>query len=127
MPDETAARPKGVTLHITPETVWVEHERFAEYLPEGFAAEGFVHCTDGDDLVLEVANRYYRDDHRPFVLLDVDLARVHAPVKYEDDERRYPHIYGPVAREAVRRVRRLVREPDGSFGGIVALDPENPT
>jgi uncharacterized protein (DUF952 family) len=124
---DTPARPAGMTRHIVPEEVWREHDQLAEYRPEGFAAEGFIHCTNGDDLVLEVANLYYRDDRRAFLLLDVDLARVRAPVIYEDEGRHYPHIYGPLEREAVRRVRRLVRDPSGSFIGIAGPNPERTT
>jgi uncharacterized protein (DUF952 family) len=67
---------------------------------------------------MEVANRYYRGDARPFLILDVDLARVSASAVYEDAERRYPHIYGPIEREAVVRVRRVSRAGDGSFTHI---------
>jgi uncharacterized protein (DUF952 family) len=52
---------------------------------------------------------------------------VRAPVIYEDEGRRYPHIYGPLEREAVRRVRRLERDPDGSFTGFAGLDSERTT
>jgi uncharacterized protein (DUF952 family) len=127
MLDDFGGRPTGITRHLVPESVWREQECLAQYRPEGFAVEGFVHCTDGDDLVLEVANRYYRDDGRSYLLLDVDLARVRAQVIYEDDERRYPHIYDSIAREAVRRVRRLLRDADGSFTAVADEDFESST
>lgn len=107
--------PSGVTLHLVPEPSWQVQADAHEYRPESFAEEGFIHCTDGEALVIEVANRYYRDDPRPFLVLDVDLARVAAPAVYEDVERRYPHIYGPIEREAVARIRRVVRTVDGAF------------
>lgn len=110
--------PWGVTLHLVPEPVWRAQADAPEYLPESFAEEGFVHCTDGAALVVEVANRYYRDDPRPFLVLDVDLAQVAAPAIYEDEERRYPHIYGSIGRGAVARVRRVVRAADGAFTHI---------
>ena len=65
-----------------------------------------------------MANRYYRADPRPHVVLDVDLARVSAPAIYEDEARQFPHVYGPIEREAVRRVRRMTRAADGTFLGI---------
>ena len=115
----------GVTFHLTPEPVWLEHQLANEYRPEGFGDDGFIHCTDGEELVLEVANRYYRDDPRPFLLLEVDLDRVSAPAIYEDEERNYPHIYGPMERDAVRRVRRVERAADGSFLAIGGPAPEH--
>ena len=114
-----------LTFHLTPEPVWVEHRSLNEYRPEGFDDEGFIHGTDGEALVLEVANRYYKDDPRPFLLLEVDLDRVSAPTIYEDDERNYPHIYGPVERDAVRRVCQVERAADGTFIAIGAPAPEH--
>ncbi|MBW3632020.1 MAG: DUF952 domain-containing protein [Chloroflexi bacterium] len=103
----------------------MEHRSRNEYRPEVFGDEGFIHCTDGEALVLEVANRYYTDDPRPFLLLEVDLDRVSASAIYEDDERNYPHIYGPLERDAVRRVFRVERAPDGAFMAIGAPAPEH--
>jgi len=50
---------------------------------------------------------------------------VSAPAIYEDDERNYPHIYGPMERDAVRRVRRVERAADGTFLAIGARAPEH--
>ena len=109
---------EGTTYHMTPEPVWREQAVGASYLPEAFAAEGFIHTTNDETHVLEVANRYYRGDPRPFVLLDVDIARVRAETRYDDARRLYPHVYGPIDRDAVTRVRRVSRAPDGSFLAI---------
>lgn len=123
--NERAQRPFGAILHLTPEPVWMAHRLLNAYRSEGFAGEGFVHCTDSEALVLEVANRYYRDDPRPFLLLDVDLEHIAAPAVYEDDERCYPHVYGPIERHAVRWVRRVERAADGTFTAIGAPAPEH--
>ena len=114
-----------LTFHLTPEPVWLEHRLLDEYRPEGFGDEGFIHCTDGEELVLEVANRYYKDDPRSFLLLEVDLGRVSAAAIYEDDERNYPHIYGAMERHAVRRVCRVERAADGTFVAVGAPAPEH--
>jgi uncharacterized protein (DUF952 family) len=105
----------GVTLHLTTEDVWAAHERASLYYPERFADEGFVHCTDGEAHVIDVGNRYYRADPRPFLVLDVDLSKVRARAIYEDEARIYPHIYGPIDRDAILRVRRVERAGNGSF------------
>lgn len=119
MVDNVADRsPSGLTLHLVPEPVWHAQAAAREYRPEMFAEEGFVHCTDGEALLIEVANRYCRSDPRPFLVLDVDLARVAARAVYEDAEQRYPHIYGPIEREAVVRVRRMARADDGGFTSL---------
>lgn len=107
-----------ITLHMTPSEVWAGQSGAANYRPEAFEREGFVHCTDDEAVLLEVANRYYRADPRSYVVLDVDLARVSAPAIYEDEARWFPHVYGPIEREAVRRVRRMVRADEGAFIGF---------
>src|SRR3712207_1066863 len=117
--------PPAVTLHLVPEDVWLAQSGDSRYLPEGFSGEGFIHCTHGDDFVIEVGNRYYRDDPRPYLVLELDLERVAAPVIYEDDERRYPHIYGPLERHAVRRIYRVERAADGTFVAIGQPTPEH--
>jgi uncharacterized protein (DUF952 family) len=115
----------AVTLHLVPEEAWLAQKDASQYLPDGFAGEGFIHCTHGHDVVLEVGNRYYRDDVRPYLVLEVDLERVAAPVVYEDDERRFPHICGPLERHAVRRVNRIERAADGTFIAIGEPAPEH--
>lgn len=119
---ESEDRADGLTFHLTPEMVWEAQREETGYLPEAFADEGFIHTTNDDVHVLEVANRYYRDDPRPYLLLDVDLAKVAATTVYEahDVARRYPHIYGPIDRRAVILVRRLERGGDGEFKSIGA-------
>src|SRR5215211_306813 len=122
---DSEQEPAAVTLHLVPEDVWLTRKDESQYLPDGFSSEGFIHCTHGHDFVIEVGNRYYRDDPRPYLLLEVDLERVAAPVVYEDDERRFPHIYGPLQRHAVRRICRIERAADGTFIAIGQPAPEH--
>lgn len=100
--DGTWAQRSGQTLLLTPAAVLLEQSALPAYRPEAFVSDGFVHCTDGEAALLAVANRYFHGDPRPFLLLDIDLSRVAAPVVYENLERRYPHVYGPIERVAVR-------------------------
>ncbi|MEZ4565001.1 MAG: DUF952 domain-containing protein [Thermomicrobiales bacterium] len=108
----------GLTWHLSPEPHWAAHAGKASYTPERFAEEGFIHCTNGDERLIEVGNRYYTADPRPFLALQVDLAAAGSPAIYEDPEQVYPHIYGELATAAVRQVRRIVRGADGAFVGI---------
>jgi uncharacterized protein (DUF952 family) len=110
--------PSGLTYHLVPEEIWLNHQQSESYHPERFADEGFVHCTDGEAFLLDVGNRYYQGDPRSYLVLDVDLDALAAEAIYEDDARRYPHVYGPIEHHAVRRVRRVERSPDGSFVAI---------
>lgn len=142
--------------------------------PASLAREGFIHCTAGDDLMLTVANLFYKDQAGDFLALEIDESKVTAPVKWEapaspapaatedaasamppeaqaefgsppatsePDETlpagepalTFPHIYGPLNRDAVTGTRKLTRAADGAFTGYApaqspesARDPNNP-
>jgi uncharacterized protein (DUF952 family) len=102
-------------FHYTP----IAHfEKFApgeDYTPPQFAQEGFIHTTDGAENMLKVVNRIYKDDHREFLVLYIDKTLVKSPIKYEDPEEIYPHIYGPLNLDAVVDKRLALRAADGRF------------
>ncbi len=105
------------TFHMVPQEYYEAQPADKAYLPEPMASgrEDFIHCTDGVENLAATGNKYYARDHRPFVVLVLDLARVQAPVKYEDPNRIFPHIYGPLNREAILEVRPFPRAEDGTF------------
>ena len=70
--------------------------------------DGFVHCTDGDEAMVAVANRFYRDDPRPFLLLTLDLERTGSPWRFDDPCRDLP-----ARLRADRPVLRHRGPPDG--------------
>ena len=105
----------GSTFHLVAQSYFDSTDPAAEYRPEAFDADGFIHCTDGLHRVVETANRYYREDPRRYVLLVIDKARVASAIKYEDRERVYPHIYGALNRDAIDQVVPLERAKDGTF------------
>jgi uncharacterized protein (DUF952 family) len=113
------AQPGRLTLHLLPASRWEEWcadpDPAARYVPQGYEAEGFVHCTDGDEEMLAVANRFYAADARAFVAIDLDLDRVDAPWRYDEPGSPYPHVHGPLRRDAVRGVRAVLRDADGQF------------
>jgi len=106
------------TLHLVPEAVWDAHDRGEPYLPAAYGEDGFVHCTDGDEAMIAVANRFYRDDLRAFLLLTLDLERTGSPWRFDDPSGIYPHVYGPIDTTSVTDVRRMVRGPTGRFESI---------
>jgi uncharacterized protein (DUF952 family) len=65
--------------------------------------------------LIHVANLFYRLDAREFVVLTVDVERLTSEVKYEDPDRIYPHIYGPINTSAVVGLRKVERSGDGAF------------
>ena len=107
-----------ITLHLCPVPVWESQRSNDSYLPEAYNADGFVHCTDGEDRVIWVANHFYTADTREFVVLSVDLDANGEPWKFEDPDKVFPHIYGPIHPNAVTLIRPVIRSADGAFTGI---------
>jgi len=113
--------------HLVPEDWYRGQPEDRGYLPEPFEADGFVHLTHGLDDVLIVGNMFYRGDDRPYLLLTIDLDQITAEVRYDDNSGRFPHVYGPLDREAIVEVQRVKRDSGGSFTGVVPLNPSGTT
>jgi uncharacterized protein (DUF952 family) len=107
--------------HLAPAARWHAWPSGEGYLPAEYEADGFVHCTAGDDLMLRVANRFYRDAPGDFVLLEIAPARLTSELRWEasgdDLAPAFPHVYGPIDRAAIVAVRAVRRAPDGAFLG----------
>jgi hypothetical protein len=107
-----------ITHHLVAAATWALVPIGSRYRAASLAEEGFVHCTTGADELIATANRYYRGDPQPFVVLDVELDLAGAPWRYDSADTRYPHIYGDIAAEAIARVRTVRRDGDGTFAAI---------
>ena len=109
----------SLTYHLVAEPVYKDWDASEDYVPEDYEQDGFIHCTDGIANVLATANRYYKDDKRHWLVLVIDKDLVSAEIKYEDAERIYPNIYGPLNRDAIVSELPVKRADDGTF---VALE-----
>jgi uncharacterized protein (DUF952 family) len=107
--------------HLAPAARWRNWPAGAPYLPAEYEADGFIHCTAGDELMLKVANAVYRGAPGDFVLLVIDPQRLTTPLKWERSTDAlaalFPHIYGPIDRMAIVEVRIVKRGQDGQFLG----------
>lgn len=106
-----------LTFHGAPQSAW-EATPDEDYLPEAFATDGFIHTSVGAATLAAALNRYLTADDRPYVALLIDLDRVRSPwdvARYNGDPGEYPHIRGPLNRDAVLRVIPLGRTPEGAF------------
>jgi uncharacterized protein (DUF952 family) len=108
------------TYHLTPAEWWDAADPEAPVTAPSLAEEGFIHCTTGADELVATANRHYRDDPRPFVVLTLDLDRVSAPWRVDDAKGIYPHVFGPIDRAAILHVQPIPRDADGTFLAIEA-------
>ena len=107
----------GLIYHLVPIDYWEARSLDRFYVPADFEREGFIHCTRGDEQIAVVANRYYLNDRRPWLVLVLDEQAITSEIKYEPgrDGLLYPHVYGPLNREAVIEVLPMRRDPDGVF------------
>lgn len=110
------------TFHYTPVEYFDALDPGEDYLPPAFEQEGFIHCTDGAQNLATVGDYIYKEDPRDFWVLYIDKARVRSPIKYDDPDQIYPHIYGPLNRDAIVDKRRAVRGPDGTFLPVEELE-----
>lgn len=51
-------------------------------------------------------------------MLEIDLGRLRAPVRFEEAGTTFPHVSGPIDAAAIVGVRRAVRDGDGGFVGV---------
>jgi uncharacterized protein (DUF952 family) len=116
--DRPAARLMRPTFHLVPVATWTTADPATPYVAASLADEGFIHCTDGVEALGATFDRHYGGDPRPFLALTVDLDEVGAPWRFDVPGSPYPHIYGPIRREAIIGVGEVERGPDGRFLGL---------
>ena len=116
-----------IIYHLAPAERWRSWPPTMPYLPAEYDADGFIHCTAGEELMLAVANRYYRQTPGAFLLVALAVERLDAPLRWEkgqppdgqaeseDLAPLFPHLYGPINPDAVVEVRAARRAPDGTF------------
>ena len=95
--------------HIVLPDAWASFDTEL-YRARTLETEGFVHCSFADQLE-GVIGRYYSDASQ-IVILGIDTERLMSRVIVEPStgSELYPHIYGPINRNAIVTVeRRSVR------------------
>jgi uncharacterized protein (DUF952 family) len=120
--------------HLTPASYYHHQPQDQPYQTETLAQEGFIHCTRGLDMLVEIANTYFGDLREELVVLEIDPARLTSPLKFEppipygatgqpditissagEPGSLFPHIYGPLNRQAIMRWFSMSRSPTGQW------------
>ena len=103
--------------HITSRINWEKAQREGEYQADSLASAGFIHCSSKEQ-VLRVANNFYRDQPS-LMLLEIDPSQLKEKLRWEAGtdapDELFPHIYGPINLDAVKRTFDLSPNQDGSF------------
>lgn len=116
--------------HLAPADFFCRQPENSPYRPESLAGEGFIHCTSGLDTLLEIANVFFAGLAADLLVLEIDPTRLTALLKFEpplppaltnpesftpDPGLLFPHIYGPLNRQAINRSFLLRRDPAGKW------------
>ncbi|QYX79273.1 DUF952 domain-containing protein [Streptomyces akebiae] len=98
------------------------------YAPASLPEDGFVHCSPDEATTLAVVNAFYRDAPKPLHVLVIDEARLDARVEFEaaapapppgvGTDVLFPHVFGPIDRDAVVRVLEIRWDEDGRAVGL---------
>jgi uncharacterized protein (DUF952 family) len=103
-------------FHITTRRAWAHAQAAGVYTADSLASEGFIHCSDADQIAWVANTRFHgRTD---LVVLHVCEDALDAPVRRENLEGGawlFPHVYGPIAVDAVTAVTPLSPAHDGTF------------
>ncbi len=103
-------------FHIVEKKDYKKQTKDGRYIPESIEQHGFIHCSTGSQ-INDTAERHFKK-RRHLLLLIIDTKRIEAPLKYERSEERdqdFPHIYGPLNRDAVLDVITLNLDTQGKF------------
>jgi uncharacterized protein len=111
-------------LHILPLST-LRADRGAPIEAESLHSQGFVHCSPDVPTTLAVANGLYSEVTEPMVAVELNPEQLSAPVRWEPadpapppgvaGDALFPHVYGPIEREAVISVRYARRDVKGTF------------
>jgi uncharacterized protein (DUF952 family) len=100
--------------HLVTQEAWAK-TRGQPYRPDSLAAEGFIHCSNADQ-VARSANRFYADARELLVLcLDADRLGLLLRDEPAASGELFPHVHGPIDPAAIVEVRPLKRGPDGRW------------
>jgi uncharacterized protein (DUF952 family) len=94
--------------HITTAEAAEAAQKSGEYAPEGFALEGFIHCSYAHQIQGVLQRRF--QGRTNLVLLEIEPSRLPCPVVDENLEggtELFPHIYGRLPMSTVVGIKKL--------------------
>jgi uncharacterized protein (DUF952 family) len=119
--------------HLTPARYYHRQPQDHPYQTETLAEEGFIHCTAGVEKLVEIANFYFANFPDELLALEIDLSQLTSPLLFEppitpvqadispasqatsDPNILFPHIYGPIDRQAIVKCVVLQRNQAGQW------------
>jgi len=93
--------------HVLKKTDWVENIP-APYAADSLESQGFIHCCT-EEQIPHVIKHWFKGEY-DLVILEIDPQLLRSKVVYENLEggkELFPHIYGPINREAIIKTQAL--------------------
>lgn len=115
--------------HLLLRPQWVAAQSAGIYTPESLTKEGFIHCSNIDQVVRS-ADAYFKGQ-RDLLLLGIAAGLVQAEIRDEDllgEGLFFPHIYGQLNLNAVISTMSIEQRMDGKFqlpAGLSMLSEED--
>ncbi|MBI9045248.1 MAG: DUF952 domain-containing protein [Anaerolineaceae bacterium] len=103
-------------FHITYKKDWENALQTGQYTADSLNEEGFIHCSTIEQ-VAGSANNYFVGQ-KELIVLQIDPIKVNAKIKYENligGKDLFPHIYGILDVNAVKKILPLILNSDGIF------------
>lgn len=113
--DSSDCKAAGITYHLAIEKEWHVQSDNGTYTPSAFDADGFIHCTNGLDLLTDIANMFYKDSPELRTVLVLDVRRISSDMRYDDPHENFPHVYGSLNPAAVVGELPVERDENGTF------------
>jgi uncharacterized protein (DUF952 family) len=123
---EIVCPPPQPIYHLAPASELRSGLTQISYSPARLGEDGFVHCAGTPAVTLAVAADYFADLEQTLYVLVVDPAKLSATLRFEEPEPipgggvdhlnqavTFPHIYGPIDREAIVEAAALVKSDGG--------------
>lgn len=104
-----------VCYHMVPRSYFESLDSSQDYLPENFSKDGFIHCTDGEYMLSFVANNIYQNVQGEMLVLFLERSKIKSPTRYDDSEKLFPHIYGPLNRDAIVKISKMSKDSKGDW------------
>jgi uncharacterized protein (DUF952 family) len=104
----------AVVYHLVLPSSW-DASPGEDYRAASLATEGFIHCSYAGQ-VARSANRFYAGA-TALLVLEIDPSRLASPLRAEPagSGELFPHVYGPINRQAVVSARPLSRDESGQW------------
>ena len=104
----------NLIIHLCQRQEWLKSQEQETYRNKSLAQVGFIHCSQPEQ-ILEVANHYYQGIP-DMILLWMIPDRATSEIRWESaDGVLFPHIYGPINRDAIISITDLKPDLDGTY------------